>query len=163
MSFEDTLFAFLDSVLKKLHIRCGAAQLKALIQFVKFGIVGLSNTVIAYVLNVLVLLALRKANVSWDYVAGNLVAFFLSVLWSFYWNNKYVFTLQEGQKRSWGKALLKTYLAYAFTGILLNNLLSYVWIEFLHVSKYIAPVINLSVSVPLNFFINKKWAFKTKL
>ena len=77
----------------------------SLLQFVKFGIVGVSNTIISYLLNIAVLLLLKPYNLSWDYVVGNLVAFFLSVLWSFYWNNKYVFTLENGQKRSIGKTL----------------------------------------------------------
>lgn len=136
--------------------------INSLVQFVKFGIVGVSNTMISYVLNVLVLLAMRPMNVSWDYFVGNIVSFILSVLWSFYWNNKYVFTLKEGQSRSLGKALLKTYVSYGFTGIILNNILSWVWISVLGISKYIAPIINLVASVPINFFMNKLWAFKEK-
>ena len=131
-------------------------------QFIKFGIVGVSNTVISYLLNVLVLYALASFNLSWDWLAGNIVAFALSVLWSFYWNNKYVFTLEEGKERSIGKALLKTYISYGFTGIVLTNILSYVWINCFGISKYIAPLINLVVSVPFNFIINKLWAFKAE-
>ena len=131
-------------------------------QFIKFGIVGVSNTVISYLLNVLVLYALASFNLSWDWLAGNIVAFALSVLWSFYWNNKYVFTLEEGKERSIGKALLKTYISYGFTGIVLTNILSYVWINCFVISKYIAPLINLVVSVPFNFIINKLWAFKAE-
>lgn len=133
----------------------------SIVQFVKFGLVGVTNTVISYVLNVLVLAILSPLAVSWDFVAGNAVAFVLSVLWSFYWNNRFVFSVQEGEKRNVWKALLKTYVAYAFTGIVLNNLLSWVWISALHISKYVAPLINLIISVPVNFIINKLWAFKT--
>ena len=131
-------------------------------QFVKFGIIGLSNTVISYILNVAVLLILSPFSVSWDFFAGNMVGFLLSVLWSFYWNNRFVFTMQEGQRRSVWKALLKTYLAYGFTGIILNNILSWLWITKFGISKFIAPVINLIVSVPLNFIINKLWAFRAE-
>lgn len=134
----------------------------ALVQFVKFGLVGVTNTAVAYAINVLVLKALQPYNLSWDYVAGNIVSFIVSVLWSFYWNNKYVFTKQAGQKRSVWKALLKTYLSYGFTGIVLTNVLSYVWINLLGVSKYVAPLINLVFSIPINFIINKLWAFKTE-
>jgi len=133
-----------------------------LVQFVKFGIVGASNTVISYILNILVLKILQPYHLSWDYVAGNLVAFFLSVLWSFYWNNKYVFVRGDGEKRSMWKSLFKTYIAYGFTGIILTNILSYVWIDVLGISKYIAPLINLLISIPLNFLINKLWAFKSE-
>lgn len=134
----------------------------SLVQFVKFGIVGVSNTMISYVINVLVLLAMKPMDVSWDYFVGNIVSFILSVLWSFYWNNEYVFTLEEGKSRSIGKALLKTYVSYGFTGIILNNILSWIWVSVLCISKYIAPIINLVASVPINFFMNKLWAFREK-
>lgn len=143
-----------------LHLTIHESTINSVIQFVKFGIVGVTNTVISYILNVLVLLALASFQVSWDYIAGNVIAFILSVLWSFYWNNRFVFTVQEGQKRSIGKALLKTYISYGFTGILLSNALSWVWINLFSISKFIAPLINLVISVPFNFIINKLWAFK---
>ncbi len=130
-----------------------------LAQFIKFGIVGLSNTAISYVLNVLVLLLLKPAEVSWDYIAGNTVSFLLSVLWSFYWNSRFVFDKKDGEY-VWWKALLKTYLCYGFTGIVLNNALSWLWITKLGVSKFVAPLINLIISVPLNFLLNKLWAFR---
>ena len=132
----------------------------ALVQFIKFGLVGLSNTLIAYILNVLVLLALRNADVQWDYIAGNTISFVLSVLWSFFWNNKYVFTQNKGTTRVWWKTLLKTYVCYGFTGIILSNVMSWMWITKFGVSKYISPLINLIISVPLNFVLNKKWAYK---
>ena len=134
----------------------------ALVQFIKVGIIGVSNTVISYVLNAATLLILKPYEVSWDYIAGNIISFVLSVLWSFYWNNKYVFTAGEDEQRSTIKALMKTYVSYGFTGIVLNNILSYLWIEKLGISKYIAPLFNLLLSVPLNFIINKFWAFRTK-
>ena len=133
-------------------------KIRSVLQFVKFGIVGFSNTVIAYLINVAVLWLLRNQNVSWDYVAGNVVAFVLSVLWSFYWNNKYVF--QSDPSVSPLRKLMKTYLAYGFTGIILNNALSYVWINILHISKYIAPLINLIISVPLNFILHRLWVYR---
>lgn len=149
-------------IVKVLHLSVLNKNWDGFMQFVKFGIIGLSNTVISYILNVAVLLILSPFSVSWDFFAGNIVGFLLSVLWSFYWNNRFVFTMQEGQQRSVWKALLKTYLAYGFTGIILNNILSWLWITKFGISKFIAPVINLIVSVPLNFIINKLWAFRAE-
>lgn len=145
-----------------LHIPLKENTLQSLVQFVKFGLVGVTNTAVSYVVNILVLKLLQPYHLSWDYVAGNVVAFLLSVLWSFYWNNKYVFRKGEGQKRSLGKALLKTYVAYGLTGIVLANVLSWVWINVFGISKYVAPLINLVISIPLNFIINKFWAFRTQ-
>ena len=149
-------------IVKVLHLSVLNKNWEGFMQFVKFCIIGLSNTVISYILNVTVLLILSPFSVSWDFFAGNMVGFLLSVLWSFYWNNRFVFTMQEGQQRSVWKALLKTYLAYGFTGIILNNILSWLWITKFGISKFIAPVINLIVSVPLNFIINKLWAFRAE-
>lgn len=149
-------------VLKVTRKDLDESAVSSLTQFIKFGIVGVSNTVVSYVTNILVLFVMKPVNVSWDYFVGNIVAFLLSVLWSFYWNNKYVFTLEEGKSRSIGKALLKTYISYGFTGIILNNILSWIWIGGIGISKYIAPIINLVVSVPINFFMNKLWAFREK-
>ena len=36
------------------------------------------------------------------------------------------------------------------------------WIDACGVSEYVAPIINLLVTVPLNFLLNKFWAFKAK-
>ena len=159
---NDILTAIVRKCFKIIRLTPNEKNVNAWVQFIKFGIVGVSNTVISYVLNILVLLAFKSTNVSWDYIAGNIISFVLSVLWSFYWNNRFVFTVENGKKRNFGKTLLKTYMAYGFTGIILNNVLSFIWIEKVGISKFIAPLINLIVSVPLNFVINKLWAFKSE-
>ena len=150
------------AVFRLLHIPLKENTLQSLVQFVKFGLVGVTSTAVSYGINILVLKLLQPYHLSWDYVAGNVVAFVLSVLWSFYWNNKYVFRKGEGQKRNLGKALLKTYVAYGLTGIVLANVLSWVWINVFGISKYVAPLINLVISIPLNFIINKCWAVRTQ-
>ena len=136
----------------------------SIVQFIKFGIVGVSNTLISYILYVAVLLLLKQANIlqNVNYLVAQFVAFVLSVLWSFYWNNRMVFVLEENQTRNIWKALLKTYISYSFTGIFLNSALLVLWVQVFHISEFIAPIINLLVSVPLNFIINKFWAFKAK-
>lgn len=132
-----------------------------LIQFIKFGIVGVSNTLVSYLLNLLCLFVLDRYNMAYDYVIANTVAFVLSVLWSFYWNERFVFTeKQEGYRSNRLVRLLKMYLSYGFTGIILNNVLSYVWISVLGISKVIAPLINSAIGVPINYILNKKWTFE---
>lgn len=68
-------------------------------QFVKFGIVGGSNTIISYVLYAVSLLGIQKVEVfpKIDYLLTHIIAFVFSVLWSFYWNNKMVFVLGNGK------------------------------------------------------------------
>lgn len=133
-------------------------------QFIKFGIVGLSNTLLSYLLYISGLGFLTRLSIErqYRYLLAQLFSFFVSVLWSFYWNNKTVFTLEKGKKRSVWKSLVKTYIAYSFTGLWLNSVLLFLWVEICELSEYIAPIINLIFSVPINFLINKFWAFKQK-
>lgn len=144
------------------HIDLADESLVGILQFIKFGIVGISNTVISYVIYVVALFLFRivGASENMDYLIAQIIAFILSVLWSFYWNNKYVFDNTNVAKRNTCKALLKTYISYAFTGLFLNSILSIVWVQVLGISKLLAPIINLLISVPLNFIMNKFWAFK---
>lgn len=135
---------------------------KSFMQFVKFGVVGLSNTLISYLIYVISLLIFRNMGIllKSGYLVAQVVAFVLSVLWSFYWNNKLVFTLQEGEERSVVKALVKTFISYSFTGLFLSSVLLVLWVQVMHISEFVAPIINLLVTVPLNYFINKFWAFR---
>lgn len=47
---------------------------KTFIQFLKFGIVGVSNTLVRYLLNLLCLFVLDKYDVAFDFVIANTVA-----------------------------------------------------------------------------------------
>ena len=131
-------------------------------EFLQFGLVGVSNTIISYLLYVVTLLLVSKSGVKFDYIIANIVSWLLSVLWSFYWNNRFVFKKEEGEKRNIWAALFKTYVSYGFTGLILNNILSVLWVSVLHISKMLAPIINLVISIPINFFMNKLWAFGKK-
>ena len=52
------------------------------IQFIKFGLVGVSNTAVSYTINIGTLLLLKGFRLSCDYIIANITAFLLSVLWS---------------------------------------------------------------------------------
>lgn len=147
---------------KILRLNISDEKMDALMQFIKFGIVGLSNTVISYVIYVGVLLLFQKNKIipTIDYLVAQVIAFILSVLWSFYWNNKYVFQKKDDEERNLLQSLIKTYISYAFTGLFLNSILSLLWVEIVHIPKMVAPIINLLVSVPINFLMNKFWAFR---
>lgn len=125
-------------------------------QFVKFCIVGLSNFFISYVVYAVAL------GVGLHWLWGSILGFVLSVLNAFYWNNKYVFQKGEKEQRLWWKALLKTYVSYAFSGLLLANMLLFLWNDILQLPELLGPVLNLVITTPLNFVVNKLWAFKTK-
>lgn len=128
-------------------------------QFVRFCIVGFSNTCVSYGLYVLVLFFMRNYDCAWDYIIANIISFLLGTLWAYFWSAKFVFRVRLRSVREATRALLKSYATYSMTGILFNNLLSWVWITKLGISRYLAPLINLSISVPTNYLVNRFWTF----
>lgn len=119
-------------------------------QFLKFGIVGVSNTLISLI--IYYTLVYFKCN----YIIANAIGFIISVLNAYYWNKHYVF---KNKNQSKLKEIIKVYFSYGITFVL-STVLLYEMVDVLHVSKYIAPIINLCITVPLNFILNKLWAFK---
>ena len=119
-------------------------------QFLKFGIFGVSNTLIS--LGVYYLLYFMGVN----YLIANTMGFIISVLNSYYWNNRYVFKkTQKGHL----KPLIKTFMSYGLTFILSTGLL-FLMVNYLGISKVVAPIIAIIITIPINFFMNKLWAFK---
>lgn len=161
---EKIAFWFLGLIFKLLKKDMTEQVRSTFTEFIKFGLVGVSNTIVSYLLYAVTLQVLIKLNIfpAFDYIIANIVSFLLSVLWSFYWNNKYVFKLKDGEERSIWRALLKTYVSYGVTGIVLNNILLFLWVDILGIHKMAAPIINLVINIPINFFMNKLWAFSKK-
>ncbi|MCL2442237.1 MAG: GtrA family protein [Treponema sp.] len=125
-----------------------------LIQFIKFSLVGLSNTLISYIIYVLLVF------LGVHYIIANIIAFIIGVANSFFWNHRFVFKDETGGKRSLIKSLIKTYISYTFTGVIVANFLLYILIDLFGISEYIAPLFCLIVTVPLNYILNKMWAFR---
>lgn len=140
-----------------LHLKMKQETFGKWVQFVKFGIVGLSNTVISYAVYALLV------TLHIHYLAASTAGFIISVINAFYWSNGYIFKEDEtsGPRVLW-KTFLKTFTAYAGTGLVLNNLLLVLWIKGLGIHEMLGPIINLLITIPLNFLINKYWAYKGK-
>jgi putative flippase GtrA len=131
-------------------------------QFLKFCIVGLSNTAIAYFINMFILWLLTCLKWHYDYIVANFLAFAISVLWSYFWNNGYVFKIKEGEQRSSKEIIIKSYILYGFTGIVLNGFLLWVWVDLLGIFKVIAPWLNPPFSVAFTYIISKLWIYRNK-
>lgn len=141
---------------KWLHLNIIRRNWDKFFQFLQFGIVGIINNVVFYIVYVVLVL------LEFNYLVANAIAFTVSILNSFYWNNKYVFCRKRVSKLELLYSFLKTFICYAITGIVLNNVLLIVWIECFNIHKMAAPIINLIITIPINFILNKFWAFKDK-
>ena len=125
-------------------------------QFIKLGLIGISNVLISYIFYLLVI------KLQGHYAIANIVGYVASICNAFFWNNGWVFKEGNGKKRKLLQAFGKMLCSYAGTGIVLNSILLWVWIEGIGVAPGIAPAINILITTPLNFLLNKLWVFKTE-
>lgn len=124
-------------------------------QFVRFGFVGVSNTVIYYVCYVFLLY------LGLNYIISNIISFSIGVLNSYLLNNKYVFkTRTDLSKYFRYRVFVKTYISYFFSGVILSNLILFYCVNILHLSEIVSPLICLLITVPTNFVLNKYWSYK---
>lgn len=157
------------------------SKLSALWQFVKFGMVGALNTILSYVIYNFCYYVLNSG-----VHTANLVGFIITVFIAYLLQSRFVFRQDESsEKRVWWKVLIKTYVSYSFTGLFLTELLLLLWLNVLNISQYLggvcewlagfgisfqpedlaaslAPLLNMFVTVPTNFLINKFWAYRQK-
>ena len=123
-------------------------------QFVKFGIVGISNTLISLAIYY-IFIWINKDLYMW----GNVIGWIVSVANSFFWNNKFVFKSEKTDPKSVIQRLLKSYLTYGGT-FLLSTLLLFLEVKVWGVNEWLAPIVNLLITIPLNFVLNKLWTFR---
>lgn len=122
---------------------------RSVIQFIKFGLVGMSNTILGFSIYYLLLL------LNINYLVSNLISWVVSVFNAFFWNDKYVFNNES----TWLKKLFRTYVSYGVS-LFVSTLLLFVLVKWCNVSEIIAPIICLVITIPLNFFLNKFWTFR---
>ena len=125
-----------------------------MLQFVGFGLIGLLNTVLSYgITNVCYYAFGLHEQIS------NLFAFLITVLISYLLNSRFVF---EKDKQPWYLALAKVYASYAFTELILMGGLLFIEERLFGIPHYIATFVNLIMTVPLNFLLNKFWAYRKR-
>lgn len=127
--------------------------MKIIKQLIQFGFVGAIITGLSLVIYwVCVYFGVH-------YQVANAIGFVVTVAISYVFNNMFTFRDEGGQK--WSLiALLKVYVSYSFTGILLCSFLLWLWTEVFEINVNVAPLLNLCFTIPLNFLLNKFWVYK---
>ncbi len=154
-------------------------KLAAFIQFIKFCMVGVSNTLIYYGIDMLCFYALFAFSdfKSWILFLGkigvtasaqtvkvalaSILAFVISVTNSYFWNSRFVFKSRNHGFKSHFKSYVKTFLCYGITELIISPVIK-VWLVGLGISYAIASLGSLVITIPTNFILNKFWAFKNK-
>lgn len=128
-----------------------------LVQFLKFGMVGAINTVLSYLItNGCYYVFCLHEQIS------NLISFLVTVLISYLLNSRFVFRQEEENRQPWYRALAKVYASYALTELVLMGILLFIQERLLGIPHFIATFLNLCITVPLNFILNKFWAYRKK-
>jgi len=119
-------------------------------QFFIFGVFGAISTVIYLAFYYLFIYF------GLYYMLANIIAFFISVCFVHYWNNRYVFT-KTGENNL--IPFFKALTSYSIT-LVLGLTVLYLLVDIFSISEWIAPLIQLCATIPISFLLNKFWVFK---
>lgn len=114
-------------------------------QVVRFGIVGVANTLNYYVLYLLFLYAF-----SLSYITSHLLAFVLSMVGSFYLNCYFTYKVRPTLKKFFQFPI--TYVV----NVTVSSLSLFILVDFLHLNETISPLIAQGLTIPATFLISKK-------
>lgn len=131
----------------------GAARIlrmPLILQFLKFGIVGISNTLISFAVYALLL----KAFGVW-YVAASGIGFAVGAINGFLWNRAWTFRDHVGD------ALTPVrWFVVQSCGLLGNLALVYLFVDGVGLGKLTGQVATVGIVTVLTFFANRAWTFK---
>ena len=158
---DNVLIRFVNAILKYLKQPLKEKRTETLVQFLKFCFVGFTNVFISYLFYLLFYFFFCKLGIygKVNFLTSQIIGFIVSIFWSFYCNKKYVFISHYTERRSVITAFFKMFLSYSVTGIALNCVLLVLWIEIFNIPAVIAPLLNVFLCIPVNFLLNKYWAF----
>jgi putative flippase GtrA len=122
-----------------------------LVQFVKFGIVGISNTLLTFAVYTLLL----KGFGMW-YLAASAIGFVAGTINSFLLNRRWTFRGHVGD------ALTPVrWTVVQCSGLGLNEVLLYVFVHDAKLDKLLAQAFATVVVTVSTFFANRAWTFRT--
>lgn len=126
-------------------------------QFTKFAIVGLLNTFLNLAITYVLIFSLNNfvENKVLLTFCANAFGFLITTLNAYILNNRFVFSKT---KKGTVWPLTKTYICYGSTFVL-SFILTKIFTNWLNLNVFLIPVLSLSITVPLNFIINKFWSF----
>lgn len=128
-------------------------------EFVKFGIVGVSNTVVDFTTYLLLTRLIPFFQVGNHYLIANLLAFSVAVVNSYVWNRRWTFWRRPGRIRD---QFPRFVIANIF-GLLVNEGTLFLFVSGLHVFDLVAKVIAVLCAMLVNFLFSRFWAFSQRL
>lgn len=123
------------------------------ISLIKFGIVGVSNTLVNWIIFFIL------NNIGVYYITANVIAYLIATANSYFWNSKWVFKFKKEENL---KVPLR-FILLNLIGLVLNSTILYLLVDLLHFSRMISLIIATGIVMIVNYFINKVWVFKENM
>jgi len=111
-------------------------------EFIRFVFFGGVNTLLGYLIYVILLIFL-------NYKVSFTITYVSSIVISYYLNSKFVFYRKVTLKK--GLMYPSVYLIQYLTCMLLLH----IFVEILNLSKFIAPILAVLLTVPVTFFLSR--------
>ncbi|MEL3959053.1 GtrA family protein [Caldifermentibacillus hisashii] len=119
--------------------------------FVKFGIVGLGNTLITIgSYHVFVYLGL-------NYILANVISYLLGMMNSYYWNKNWVFRVKPNEKKTFVKFIFVNMIS-----LLINNFTLILLVGIFFLSSTVSQLLATVLGLWINLILNKIWTFEKK-
>jgi putative flippase GtrA len=128
----------------------GRLSAPVLVQFVKFGIVGVSNTVLAFAIYTVLL----KVFGVW-YLAASAIGFVVGAVNGFLLNRRWTFAGHVGDSLTpvrWG--------VVQGCGLALNEGLLYLFVDGVNIEKLLGQACATVIVTVITFFVNRAWTFR---
>ena len=117
-------------------------------KFIKFGLVGVLNTVIT----IIVFNLLRTIGV--DMIVANIIGFISGMINSYFWNNRWVFKSNSKDINTICKFVVVNLIVMA-----INTMILILLAEKIGINEIMAQVMALTITTAINFIGNKFWTF----
>ena len=121
-----------------------------LINIIKFSIVGVSNTLLNFVIFILL------NNIGINYIVASIIAYSISIINSYFWNSRLVFKYDNKNKKS----ILIKFIILNLIGLSINAVLMATLVGVLAIKKIVAMFIVSLLVMCINYILNKIWVFK---
>ena len=121
-----------------------------LINIIKFSIVGVSNTLLNFVIFILL------NNIGINYILASIISYSISIINSYFWNSRLVFKYDNKNKKS----ILIKFIILNLIGLSINAVLMATLVGVLAIKKIVAMFIVSLLVMCINYILNKIWVFK---
>ncbi|WP_243278166.1 GtrA family protein [Clostridium yunnanense] len=138
--------------LKVINIFFCGDEMKEMLRFIRFGIVGVMNTLIT----IIAFWILGKFGI--NYILANTLSYLIGVVNSYFLNSKWVFKVNAKNSERSVKFVIINLIVLA-----INNCLLILFVSKFSLDKHVAQILVIGICMVLNYFLNKKWTFSEEI